>query len=258
MPELPDLTALLSIVEERDPDADPLTRLTVAEGVLSDLQGIGDRLLGYLVELARAEGCSWSDIGDHLGISRQAAQQRYGRRWSSLTVADLAQSGAFDRYTARAKQTLERAEAHARRLRQSAVGADHLLLAILDDPDTLAVRAIAAQGVDPSVMRADLARSLTAGSEASATSPAGPGASETSPTGASAAIPIGSEARRVLTATLAETAELRHNYVGTEHMLLGLLRDRSSTFLRDHGIDLEPTRAAVRAALEAFLRSRES
>ncbi len=107
-------------------------------------------------------------------------------------------------------------------------------------------------------MRADLARSLTAGSEASATSPAGPGASETSPTGASAAIPIGSEARRVLTATLAETAELRHNYVGTEHMLLGLLRDRSSTFLRDHGIDLEPTRAAVRAALEAFLRSRES
>ncbi|PRX53580.1 ClpA/ClpB-like protein [Nonomuraea fuscirosea] len=239
MPELPDLTALLSIVEERDPTADPLSRLTVAEGVLSDLQGIGDRLLGYLVELARAEGCSWSDIGDHLGISRQAAQQRYGRRWSSLTVADLAQSGAFDRYTARAKQTLERAEAHARRLEQPAVGADHLLLAILDDPETLAVRAIAAQGVDPSALRVELARGLTAGSETTAT------------------IPIGPEARRVLTATLAETAELQHNYVGTEHMLLGLLRDRSSTFLRDHGIDLEPTRAAVRAALEAFLRSRE-
>ncbi|GAA1637892.1 Clp protease N-terminal domain-containing protein [Nonomuraea maheshkhaliensis] len=268
MPELPDLTALLSIVEERDPDADPLTRLTVAEGVLSDLQGIGDRLLGYLVELARAEGCSWSDIGDHLGISRQAAQQRYGRRWSSLTVADLAQSGAFDRYTARAKQTLERAEAHARRLRQSAVGADHLLLAILDDPDTLAVRVIAAQDVDPSAMHADLARSLTTGSEVTATSPAAPGTTTASLAGRgtsaassaepTAALPIGPEARRVLTATLAETAELRHNYVGTEHMLLGLLRDRSSTFLRDHGIDLEPTRAAVRAALEAFLRSRES
>ncbi|MEV5896017.1 Clp protease N-terminal domain-containing protein [Nonomuraea fuscirosea] len=240
MPELPDLTALLSIVEERDPDADPLSRLTVAEGVLSDLQGIGDRLLGYLVELARAEGCSWSDIGDHLGISRQAAQQRYGRRWSSLTVADLAQSGAFDRYTARAKQTLERAEAHARRLEQPAIGVDHLLLGILDDPDTLAVHAIAAQGADPSALRADLDRSLTTGP------------------GAAATIRIGPETRRALQATLAETAELRHNYVGTEHMLLGLLRDRSSTFLRDHGIDLEPTRAAVRAALEAFLRSRES
>ncbi|WP_326634672.1 hypothetical protein OIE67_52470 [Nonomuraea fuscirosea] len=265
MPELPDLTALLSIVEERDPDADPLSRLTVAEGVLSDLQGIGDRLLGYLVELARAEGCSWSDIGDHLGISRQAAQQRYGRRWSSLTVADLAQSGAFDRYTARAKQTLERAEAHARRLEQPAIGVDHLLLGILDDPDTLAVHAIAAQGVDPSALRVELARGLTAGSEATATSPAGSGASGASITGpgttgtsSEATIPIGPETRRVLTATLAETAELRHNYVGTEHMLLGLLRDRSSTFLRDHGIDLEPTRAAVRAALEAFLRSRES
>ncbi|MFC5824997.1 Clp protease N-terminal domain-containing protein [Nonomuraea insulae] len=240
MPELPDLTALLSIVEERSAGADALTRLTVAEGVLSDLQGLGDRLLGYLVELARAEGCSWSDIGDHLGISRQAAQQRYGRRWSSLTVADLAQSGAFDRYTGRAKQTLERAEAHARRLGDTAVGTDHLLLGILDDQDTLAVLAIAAQGVDPAALRTALDQSL----------PTGPGSPAT--------VPIGAETRRTLQAALTETAELRHNYIGTEHMLLGLLRDKSSAFLREHGIALEPTRAAVRAALDAILRSREA
>lgn len=240
VPELPDLTALLSIVDERGAGADALTRLTVAEGVLSDLQGLGDRLLGYLVELARAEGCSWSDIGDHLGISRQAAQQRYGRRWSSLTVADLAQSGAFDRYTGRAKQTLERAEAHARRLGSTAVGADHLLLGILDNQDTLAVRAIAAQGVDPAALRTALDQSL----------PTGPGSPAT--------VPIGAETRRTLQAALTETAELRHNYIGTEHMLLGLLRDKSSAFLREHGIALEPTRAAVRAALDAILRAREA
>ncbi|MEV0614584.1 Clp protease N-terminal domain-containing protein [Nonomuraea sp. NPDC050404] len=242
MPELPDLTDLLSIVEERSRDADALTRLDVAEGVLSDLQGIGDRLLGYLVELARADGCSWSDIGDHLGISRQAAQQRYGRRWSSLTVADLAQSGAFERYTGRAKETLERAEGHARRLGRPAIDAAHVLLGILDDPNTLAVRALAAQGADPDAIRADLGKLL----------PTGP----SSPT----VVPVGTEARRALTATLAETAELRHNYVGTEHMLLGLLHDKSGIagkVLREHGIVLEPTRAAVRAALEAFLRARE-
>ncbi|MET8863510.1 Clp protease N-terminal domain-containing protein [Nonomuraea sp. NPDC004580] len=240
MPELPDLTALLSIVEERSEAADPLSRLTVAEGVLSELEGVGDRLLGYLVELARAEGCSWSDIGDHLGISRQAAQQRYGRRWSSLTVADLAQSGAFDRYTGRAKQTLERAEAHARRRGATAVGADHLLLGILDDPQTLAVRAIAAQGADPAALRADLERQLTEGP------------------GSPAALPIGADARRALQAALLETAELRHNYVGTEHLLLGLLREKSVGLLRERGVMLEPTRAAVRAALEAILRARES
>ncbi|GAA3648276.1 Clp protease N-terminal domain-containing protein [Nonomuraea antimicrobica] len=240
MPELPDLAALLSVVEERSPDADALTRLSVAEGVLSDLQGIGDRLLGYLVELARAEGCSWSDIGDHLGISRQAAQQRYGRRWSSLTVADLAQSGAFDRYTGRAKQTLERAEAHARRTQSAAVGVDHLLLGILDDHETLAVRAIAAQGIDPAALRADLERHL----------PTGPGSPAT--------LPIGAEARRALQATLVETAELRHNYIGTEHLLLGLLHDPANPLPRRHGLALEPTRAAVRAALEAFLRAREA
>ncbi|MEV5329064.1 Clp protease N-terminal domain-containing protein [Nonomuraea sp. NPDC052634] len=240
MPELPDLTALLSIVEERSDSADPLTRLSVAEGVLSELQGVGDRLLGYLVELARAEGCSWSDIGDHLGISRQAAQQRYGRRWASLTVADLAQTGAFDRYTARAKEALERAEAHARRTGSTAVGADHLLLGILDDQQTLAVRAIAAQGADPAVLRADLERELTTG----------PGSPDT--------LPIGADARRALQAALLETAELRHNYVGTEHMLLGLLREKSVGLLRERGVMLEPTRAAVRAALEAILRAREA
>ncbi|MEV4802391.1 Clp protease N-terminal domain-containing protein [Nonomuraea sp. NPDC049421] len=239
MPELPDLTALLSIVEERSEAADPLSRLTVAEGVLSELEGVGDRLLGYLVELARAEGCSWSDIGDHLGISRQAAQQRYGRRWSSLTVADLAQSGAFDRYTGRAKQTLERAEAHARRRGATAVAADHLLLGILDDPQTLAVRAIAAQGADPAALRADLEQQVTEGS------------------GSPATLPIGADARRALQAALVETAELRHNYVGTEHMLLGLLREKSVGLLRERGVMLEPTRAAVRAALEAILRARE-
>ncbi|SEH01592.1 Clp amino terminal domain-containing protein, pathogenicity island component [Nonomuraea solani] len=244
MPELPDLTALLTIVDERDQNADALTRLTVAEGVLSDLQGVGDRLLGYLVELARADGCSWSDIGDHLGISRQAAQQRYGRRWSSLTVADLARSGAFERYTGRARQTLERAEAHARRLGQPAIGAGHLLLGILDDPATLAVKAIAAQGADPAHLRTALEPRLPTG--------AGP-----SP----AAIPVGAEIRRILRATLTESAELRHNYIGTEHMLLGLLHDKSGTtadVLREHGITLEPTRAAIRAALNALLRAREA
>ncbi|MEV4568627.1 Clp protease N-terminal domain-containing protein [Nonomuraea sp. NPDC049419] len=240
MPELPDLTVLLSIVEERSEGTDPLSRLTVAEGVLSELEGVGDRLLGYLVELARAEGCSWSDIGDHLGISRQAAQQRYGRRWSSLTMADLAHSGAFDRYTGRAKQTLERAEAHARRRGATAVGVDHLLLGILDDPQTLAVRAIAAQGADPAALRADLEQQLAEGP------------------GSPATLPIGADARRALQAALVETAELRHNYVGTEHMLLGLLREKSIGLLRERGVMLEPTRAAVRAALEAILRARES
>ncbi|MEU6718901.1 Clp protease N-terminal domain-containing protein [Nonomuraea sp. NPDC046802] len=243
MPELPDLAELLLIVDARGPGADPLTRLTAAEGVLADLQGVGDRLLGYLVELARAEGCSWSDIGDRLGISRQAAQQRYGRRWSSLTVGDLATAGAFERYTGRAKTALERAEEHARRLRQPAIGAGHVLLAILDDPDTLAVKAISAQGVDPARLRASLEERLPTGSETPA------------------AVAVGTDARRGLSAALAETAELRHNYIGTEHMLLGLLRDRSGVVgdvLRDHGLTLEPTRDAVRAAIDALLRAREA
>ncbi|HKT02786.1 MAG TPA: Clp protease N-terminal domain-containing protein, partial [Rugosimonospora sp.] len=144
MAELPALSALIEIVDGRAGGRTTLDRITVAEELTADLRSLGDRLIGYYVELARSEGYSWTDIGGHLGVSRQAAQQRYTPRWSSLTLADLSYAGAFTRLTRRCKDALARAEEHARRLRHDSVGTEHLLLGILDDTGTVAGAALLA------------------------------------------------------------------------------------------------------------------
>jgi hypothetical protein len=240
VPELPELTDLIGIVDARSSSA--LDRITGAEDVVAQLGRLGDRLIGYYIEKARAQGHSWSEIGAQLGISRQAAQQRYTPLWSSLTLADLAGAGAFTRFTARTKETLRAAERHARELRHDSIGIGHLLLGILDDAETLACRAIRATGADPDRVRIWIHTGLPAGS-----------------TPSPASIPIATPARRALEGALAEALELGHNYIGTEHILLGLLRDRTDPatgVLRDAGVTLEAARAAVRELIEDLLRNR--
>lgn len=242
MAELPDLPALVDAVQSRAASAEPLDGLDAAEVLSAELSALGDRLVGYFVEQARAGGLSWSDIGGHLGVSRQAAQQRYAPRRSGLTLGDLTRAGLLTRLTARTRDALTRAEDHARRRHHPAVEAGHLLLAILDDPDTLATAALRRAGADPSALRTHLLAALPAGS---ATPPAEP--------------PVGPTARRALEASLSAALDLGHNYVGTEHLLLGLLADPDtapSQLLAAHGVTPDTARAAVRAAIEEYLRTR--
>jgi hypothetical protein len=243
MTELPELAQLITIVESQTKAGDALDRITAAEALVADLDRLGDRVIGYFVEQARAEGHSWSDIGAHLGVSRQAAQQRYTPRWSSLTLADLAQAGALTQLTPRTRDCLQQAEGHARRLRHDAIGAEHILLAILENPDTLAVKALRETGADVDAIRTRLEAQLVPGT---ADSPA--------------AIPVSPQGRRCFGAAVSQALELGHNYIGTEHLLLGLLGDKQSAasqILTEHGADLTASRAAVRELLSAYLRSKE-
>jgi hypothetical protein len=72
-----------------------LDKIATAEELTAELGRLGDRLIGYFVEQARAEGFSWTDIGEYLGVNRQAAQQRYTARRSTLSLDDLVQAGRF-------------------------------------------------------------------------------------------------------------------------------------------------------------------
>ena len=242
MAPLPDLSSLITEVESRAGGGGGLPRITAAEEVAAELDGLGARLVGYVVEQARAGGNSWAEIGTHLGISKQAAQQRYSPQRLRLTVSDLADVGLLARFTPRARGALVRAEQHARRLGAAAVDPRHLLLAVLDDPGTLAVQALDGLGVDRAALRAELDG---AGSAADA-SGAGP-------------LAIGAGARRVLEAAVAQALRLDHNYVGTEHLLLGLVSDRrdaAGRLLAQHGATRDGAATAVRDAIDAYLRSR--
>jgi hypothetical protein len=67
---------LAEVVRERAPSS-PLDRLDAALGISGELNSAADELLGHFVDDARRDGCSWTDIGQRLGVSKQAARQRF-------------------------------------------------------------------------------------------------------------------------------------------------------------------------------------
>ena len=113
-----------------------------------------------------------------------------------------------ERFTPRARRILAIAEDEAVGLRQAEVGTEHVLLALLSDERGLATRAIRELGVEPNELAQRLRLRLTPG-----------------PVGPDGPVGFGPGVRSALTMAHAEAGRLRHNYLGTEHLLLGLLRD---------------------------------
>src|SRR2546430_3264067 len=114
-----DLQELIEQLDAALPDADALTNIGEAQRRARALNDVGDQLVDHYVAQARAGGASWSQIGDALGVSKQAAQQRRA-------------GGQFDRFTGRARNLVVVAQDHARRLRHPAVTTEHLLLAMIE------------------------------------------------------------------------------------------------------------------------------
>jgi hypothetical protein len=235
------LADLVAAVERRQPDG-PLAALTAAEAVAAELVAIGDRLIGFYVERARHAGHSWADIGSHVGISRQAAQQRFAPRWGSLTVADLTAAGGVDQATGRVRTALAGAEHRARALGHDAIEEAHLLLAVLDDGESLATKAVAAVGAGIPELRRRLGGLLDGHADGDGTTP-----------------PLSVEARRSLGRAATQALTLGHNYVGTEHVLLGIAAtpDQAlASILGEHGLTSETVRIVVRQLLDEVLRNR--
>src|SRR5215471_14162962 len=112
------LQELIDQIDADLPEADPVTKVGEARLRARTLTDLGDQLVDHYVHAARAEGASWSQIGDALGVSKQAAQQRRT-------------DPTFERFTPRARHVLVLAHDRARTLRHDQVGTGHLLLGIL-------------------------------------------------------------------------------------------------------------------------------
>jgi hypothetical protein len=211
---------------------DPLIQLADAERLAAELSVLGERLIGYFVEQARAEGFSWADIGAHKGISRQAAQQRYSPYVSRLTLAEVTAAGTLANFGPRAMDCLHAAERYA--LGRDALGTEHLLLAILDDTGGLAVKTLTALGAPPGTLR-----------------PALTPATDTPSAGVDTSALLTDDARRALDGAAAEARAAGHE-VATVHLLLGLLRNpasRAGQLLAAHGV----TRTAAARQIEDHL-----
>jgi hypothetical protein len=174
---------------------------------------MSDRLIGHFVSAAREAGASWTDIGRSIGVSKQAAQKRFVTRSSDEPA--LTPARAFSRFTDRAKHVVLAAQEEARRARHTEVGTEHLLLGFLHEPRCVAVKAIESLGAPRDELRGAVEAAL--------------GPSQADVPGH---IPFSRQAKKVRNLTLREARRLGHNYIGTEHMLLAMLRDEKSLCAR--------------------------
>jgi ATP-dependent Clp protease ATP-binding subunit ClpC len=139
----------------------------------------------------------------------------------------------FDRFTDRARQVVVLAQDEARGLKHDHIGTEHLLLGLLREPDGVARRVLESLGVGAEAVRDQAVRIV------------GEGEGESVPVGQ---IPFTPRAKKVLELALREGLSLGHEYIGTEHILLGIARENdgvAARILRESGADAERIRCAV-------------
>jgi ATP-dependent Clp protease ATP-binding subunit ClpC len=137
----------------------------------------------------------------------------------------------FERFTERARRVIILAREEAGRFRHDFVGTEHVLLGLIRENEGLAARALAGLGISLEDVRNQVKEII--------------GRGEQSPSGH---IPFTPRAKKVLELSLREALQLSHNYIGTEHILLGLVREGegvAAQVLVRLGADLERVREQV-------------
>jgi len=137
----------------------------------------------------------------------------------------------WQRFTERARRVVFFAQEEAGRLGENYVSTEHLLLGLLRETDSVAARLLERMGVGLSRLRAEIERQLAKGE--------GKMAHE---------MQLTPRAKRVIDLAYDEARQLNNNYIGTEHLLLGLIREGeglAGRVLSKFGVDLERTRREV-------------
>jgi hypothetical protein len=206
---------------------DALERLTDAMLAAEHLGELADHLIGHFVDQARNSGASWTDIGSAMGVTKQAVQKRFVPKADTIDPNE-----GFSRFTPRARKAVVAAQAAARRAGNREIATDHLVLGLLEDPESLAAKLLAGQGV-----RADDIRAAISLPPADGDTPE--------------LIPFNGPAKKALELTFREALRLGHNYIGTEHMLLALLEAGDGP-LRRAGLVKERAEADLKAVLASL------
>ncbi|GAA5168439.1 Clp protease N-terminal domain-containing protein [Pseudonocardia eucalypti] len=231
------LDDLIDGIKKVHPDA--LEQLTSAVLAAEHLGELADHLIGHFVDQARRSGASWTDIGNSMGVTKQAARKRGVPK--SPGQPDMDASEGFSRFTPRARKVVVAAQEEARKAGNSEIGPAHLILGLLTEPAGLAAKAITAQSVSLDAVRKRVAGAL-------------PAASVDLP----ALIPFDAPARKALELTFREALRLGHNYIGTEHILLALLElEDGSGLLTGLGLTKPATEEHVKAALAAIVAEQD-
>ncbi len=165
---------------------------------------------------------------------------RLGREPSTDRVTESIEGdgAVFERFTDRARRVLVLAQEEARLLNHSFIGTEHILLGLIHEGEGVAAKALEALGISLEAVREKVEETIGPASSAPPGSP-----------------PFTPRAKRVLELSLREALQLGHSYIGTEHMLLGLVREGegvAAQVLVSLGADLPRVRQQVIQLLSGY------
>ena len=207
---------------EARPGHSALDRVGHAATVAQTLSEVADQLVDHFVQAARGAGHSWSEIGEALGVSKQAAQQRF-----------VSPSDDVLPFTDRARQVLSVAQAQATDLGHGYLGTEHLLLAMLVEDGSIAGKALTSAGIDYGDVKARVVEAVgAAGASGRGMTP---------------------RARGLLKRSFREAKADGRNEIAPEHMLQALIHDERSLatqILQELGAPPDELREAIQRLLE--------
>jgi hypothetical protein len=122
---------------------DPLDRLELACSTARELAETADQLITYFVNEARDAGLSWTQIGERMGVTKQAARKRFVPR-DLPDEPSVLRERIYGRYTGPARHVVVLAQAQAMERRHPWIGAEHILLGICREPAGTGTRIIRA------------------------------------------------------------------------------------------------------------------
>ena len=144
----------------------------------------------------------------------------------------------FERFTDRARRVVVLAQDEARELNHNYIGTEHILLGLISEGDGVAAKALESMGISLDAVRSEVVDIIGRGSQP--------------PSGH---VPFTPRAKKVLEYSLREALQLGHKYIGTEHLLLGLIREGegvAAQVLVKLGADLPRVRQQVIQLLSGF------
>jgi ATP-dependent Clp protease ATP-binding subunit ClpA len=205
----PSLQDLIDTVRQDAPTDGALDQLVTAAAAVAQLEDTSDALLGHFVDRCRREGRSWSEISAALGVSKQAVHKRFAASIADQIIAAIP-APTHERFTPRAHRALAAASRIARADGPAPTSSTHILLGLFAEPEGIAARVLRAMDVSQQAVASAIE--------------AGPAARQDEPADAQ----YTADGKLALRDALTVAIELGHNYIGTEHLLLGLYRNADS------------------------------
>lgn len=217
-----DLADVIAHVDDELADAGDLAKVSEAQRRAQALTDLGNRLVDHFVSEAKLRGASWTQISDVLGSTTQPDRQHTSK--------------AFSRFTDLSRHSIVLAQEAARTHQHDLIGTEHLLLGLLSEPRGVAYEVLVARTGSERDVRAVVEGAMPPSGESTL-----PGH-----------IAFGPDSTLAIEQALRAASDLGHDWVGTEHLLLGLIRTADSSaalILRNLGFTSEGLHDTVAAAV---------